>query len=282
MTSNPLKWHGGKTYLAKKIIELMPARAKNPNAPANDDPGWLHYVEGYAGGLAVLLEQDPEGISEVVNDLNGDLINFWRVIGNDVMFDRFKRMCEATPCGEPFYEDAVESLKTSSDAVERAHAFFVRNRQSRQALGKCFSTIARNRTRRGMNELPSAWLTAIEGLPEIHDRLKRVVVLNDTALKIIKQQDGPRTFFYLDPPYMHETRVTTSDYECEMTRDDHIELLHLLGSIQGKFILSGYPSQLYDQHAGFYGWRHVDIEIDNKASSKATKEMKIERLWMNY
>lgn len=61
---------GGKQYLADRIIDKMPPRCKNPNAPDSGDPGWLHYVEPYAGGLAVLLANDPQGISEVVNDLN--------------------------------------------------------------------------------------------------------------------------------------------------------------------------------------------------------------------
>lgn len=64
--SQPLKWHGGKSYQAKHIISHMPPRCKNPNAPAPGDAGWLHYVEPFFGGGAVLFAQDPEGISEVV------------------------------------------------------------------------------------------------------------------------------------------------------------------------------------------------------------------------
>ena len=62
----PLKTHGGKHYLAQKIIALMPAHT--------------HFVEPYAGGLAVLLAKDPEGVSEVVNDLDGNITNFWQVL----------------------------------------------------------------------------------------------------------------------------------------------------------------------------------------------------------
>src|SRR5262245_48010301 len=76
-TGRPIKRHGGKSYLAKRIVDLMPPRAQNPNAPADDDPSWLHYVEPFFGGGAVLLALDPEGISEVANDLDGELTNFW-------------------------------------------------------------------------------------------------------------------------------------------------------------------------------------------------------------
>lgn len=278
--SNPLKWHGGKTYLAKKIIALMPPRVKNSNKPADSDRGWLHYVEPYAGGLAVLFAQDPEGISEVVNDVNGELTNFWNVLQQDYQFADFRRIIESIPLSQEMFR---KSLKEPSPMeVDRATAFFVRYRQSRQGLGKDFATMTRSRSRRGMNEQASAWLSAVEGLPEAHARLKRVVIFNDDALKVIKQQDGRRTLFYCDPPYLHETRVTTSDYEFEMTPAQHLQLLDVLGGIAGKFILSGYPSELYDEIARVREWRHVDILIDNKASSKAEKETKTERLWMNY
>jgi hypothetical protein len=78
----------------------MPPRVKNPNKPAADDPGWLHYVEPYFGGGAVLLALDPEGISEVANDLDGRLMNFWRVLQNDADFARLQRVIEAVPFSE--------------------------------------------------------------------------------------------------------------------------------------------------------------------------------------
>ena len=87
----PLKWHGGKHYLAPKIIALMPPH--------------LHYVEPYAGGLAVLLEKDlydprhrwgekshEQGCSEVVNDVYLGLTNFWRVLQGERAFLRFRRI----------------------------------------------------------------------------------------------------------------------------------------------------------------------------------------------
>lgn len=289
---SPIKRHGGKKFLAKRIIELMPPRCKNPNNPAPNDTGWLHYVEPYAGSLAVLFANDPEGIGEVVNDLDGDLTNFWSVLRCWSSFVQFQQMCEATPCSESVYREANERLcrepvsgslpGSSVDRVERAWAFFTVNRQSRQALGRDFATLARSRTRRGMNELPSAWLSAVEGLPEVHERLKRVVVLNRNALDVIRQQDGPRTLVYADPPYCHETRATTGEYAHEMTSQDHSELLGTLSAISGRFMLSGYRCDLYDDYAKRLGWRRVDIEIDNKASGKKTKDKKVECIWMNY
>lgn len=255
--------------MAQQIIDLMPPHT--------------HYVEPFFGGGAVLFAKNPEGVSEVVNDLNGGLTNFWKSLKADSEFARFTRLVEATPFSSAEFNAASFCNEGGERAsVHNAVDFFVRYRQSRQGLGKDFATLSRNRTRRGMNEQVSSWLSAVEGLPEAHARLKRVVILNDDACKVIKQQDGPNTLFYCDPPYLHETRVTKSDYECEMSVEQHKALLDTLAAIEGKFILSGYPSQLYTDYEFRFCWKHIDIAIDNKASSKATKEIKIERLWMNY
>ena len=96
-----------------------------------------------------------------------------------------------------------------------------------------------------MNEQASAWLTAIEGLPAVHERLKRVVILNRDVLDVIRQQDGPDTLFYCDPPYLKETCASKDVYAHEMTDTQHLQLLELLNGIKGKFLLSGYPSGLY-------------------------------------
>src|SRR5205823_6008598 len=98
----PLKWHGGKSYLARRIIALMPRH--------------LHYVEPFAGGLAVLLARDPDdprlwlpphkGVSEVANDLDGRLVNFWRVLQGEETFLRFRRAVEALPLARAEWERA--------------------------------------------------------------------------------------------------------------------------------------------------------------------------------
>ena len=133
-----------------------------------------------------------------------------------------------------------------------------------------------------MNEQVSSWLTAIEGMPEVHARLKRVVILNDDAITVIQREDSPNTLFYCDPPYLHDTRVTTADYEKEMSAEEHMKLLAVLGPLKGKFILSGYRNELYDESANRFGWRRIDREIDCKASAAKEKPTRVESLWMNY
>lgn len=291
----PLKWHGGKTDLAKWIVSLMPPRCKNPNAPAPDDVGWLHYVEPYFGGGAVLFANEPEGISEVVNDLNGSLVNFWKVLANADRFKYFQRIIEARPFCEKDYNYAAHwsangcsgfnmpKIASDDETISRAVHFFVACRQSLSGRMTSFASITRNRTRRGMNEQVSAWLNCIEGLPAVHARLKRVLILNRNALDVIRQQDGPRTLFYLDPPYLHETRTTTKEYgEHEMTEQDHERLLEVLESIEGKFLLSGYHSKLYDSFAAENVWTCHEKAINNHAAGGKTKRTMTECIWTNY
>jgi len=279
-TSRPLKRHGGKRYSADWIISLMPPRVKDPNAPASDDAGWLHYVEPYFGGGAVLFAQDPEGISEVINDLDGELTNFWDVLKSRERYLALEHRLQFTPCSQIEFERACQRYG-QGDPVARAAKFFVRNRQCRQAVGSDFATMVRNRTRSGMNELVSAWLSAIDGLAEFHARLQRVVIYNKDACDVIRQQDGPRTLHYLDPPYLHETRSSTGEYEFEMDEEDHLRLLETLAGIKGRFLLSGYPSELYDEFAAKHAWKCHEREIDNKASGSKTKEKRTECVWTN-
>ncbi len=131
-----------------------------------------------------------------------------------------------------------------------------------------------------MNEQASSWLTAVDGLPAVAARLKRVVVLCDDAVRVIQAQDGSNTLFYLDPPYLHETRVSTADYDFEMSTDQHVELLEAIEQCAGNVLLSGYPNKLYNE--SLRNWNVLNIEIDNKASSAKRKPRMIERIWMNY
>ncbi len=240
-------------------------------------PSHIHYVEPFFGGGSVLLNKSPEGISEVVNDVHHELTNFWRVLQNEQKFEEFKRVVEAVPFSQVEWEDAHQ--KSDSPVREAVH-FFIRCRQSRAGKFDGFATLSRNRTRRKMNEQASSWLTAIDGLAAVAARLKHVVILCDDAVNVIRSQDGKNTLFYLDPPYVHETRVTTADYEFEMSGEQHEELLAAIDRCTGHVLLSGYPNELYDRR--LKNWNKFDIEIDNKASSAKRKPRKIERIWMNY
>ena len=274
----PLKWHGGKAYLAKKIIDLLP--------PRDGERPWDLWREPFFGGGSVTLQLDPEGLSEAVNDADHLLMDFWTTL--QVNFEEFQRRVSLVPFSEDSFlfgkltTDLLSGGGRGFEVIDRAVFFFIACRQSRQGLRRDFATPTR-RTRRGMNENVSAWLSAIEGLPEVHDRLKRIEIRNMPADAFIAKYDDPEAVFYCDPPYLHETRSTGGgDYRHEMTDMEHELLLHCLSRIKGRFLLSGYRSDLYDDFARSLNWRRVDFAIDNKASGKKTKEIKTECVWMNY
>lgn len=267
--SAPLKWHGGKSYLAAKIIELIPQHT--------------HYVEPYFGGGAVMFHKPAELVrdhSEVVNDIYGELINFWRVLQSPQSFNEFQRCLTFTPFSKPAWVASITA--DSATPLEKAVNFFVRYRQSRQGLGRDFATMSRTRTRRGMNEQVSSWLSAVDGLAEAHQRLQRVVIFCEDAAQLIRREDDVNSFFYCDPPYLAETRVVKKAYSCEMTAEKHSALLDSLGSLKGTFILSGYPHPLYTEAEKRFGWNRVQVTIDNKASSQKVKPSKTECLWFNF
>ena len=275
----PLKWHGGKHYLAERIVALMPPH--------------LHYVEPYCGGAAVLLARDPNkdwlgngtpshlrGGSETINDIDGCLTNFWRCLQGPRSFEQFCRRVDATPFSEVEWNDAADCRPKCELDVEAAAHFFVLCRQSRAGQFRDFATLTRNRTRRRMNEQASAWLSCVEGLPAVHARLKRVAVLNRPALDVIRQQDGPHTLFYCDPPYVHETRTAPSVYAHEMSEAAHRKLLETIRHVEGKVMLSGYANTMYDEILS--DWTRHDFELPNNAAGGKSKRRMTESVWCNF
>lgn len=272
--TQPLKWFGGKSYLASRIIDLMPPH--------------LHYVEPFFGGGAVLLARDPDderlwlppnkGVSEVVNDLNEELTNFWQVLASRNDFDTFRRRVEAIPMSRVEWSNAHREFD-EDNYVDLAVKFFVRCRQSRAGMMKDFTSITRSRTRRQMNGNVSEWLGAVDGLADVHARLRRVLIENMDAVKLIEREDTPNTLFYCDPPYLPETR-SAGGYAHEMTVEHHHHLLSTLLLCEGKVILSGYPSELYCSTLS--AWRTVEIKMPNHAAGGSSKREMTEVLWMNY
>lgn len=273
----PLKWHGGKHYLAPKLWQIA------QTAPHT------HRVETHGGGLSFTLAAEPEGHSEVVNDLNGWLANFWAVLREDASFAAFQRRCEATEFSEGLFKASLAYTQPPTvraadfqDPVLAAWWFFIRCRQSLAGRMAGFAPLSRTRTRRGMNEQASAWLTAVEGLPAVHARLKRVVILNHDALDVIRQQDGPQTLFYCDPPYPAETRTAPDVYAHEMDWFQHEALLDALRHAKGKFLLSGYRNPMYDEWARLMGYQRHDFDLPNNAASGDSKRRMTECVWTNF
>lgn len=280
----PLKWHGGKHYLASRILDLMPPH--------------LHYVEPYFGGGQVLFARDPkdprllwpektsdgrkpDGVSEVANDLNGDLMNFYAVLKDPKLFGQLSHRLDLTLHCQQEWEAARELLaQINGDRVDRAAALFTLCRQSLSARMTSFAPTVRTRLRGGRNDGVNGWWNAIEGLALVHGRLRDVKVLNQPALDVIRSEDTPATLFYLDPPYLHETRTAPQVYRFEMTEAEHRGLLDVIRQVKGKVILSGYPSTLYDE--ALADWSRDTKDLPNNAAGGKTKGRETEVLWCNF
>lgn len=269
MASLPIKIHGGKDHLASKIIALFPKR-------------YLTFCEPFFGAGNIMLRLNPEGHSEVANDVNSNLITFWHALQDESIFKRFKDVVNAIPFASSSFNFYKMNI-FKADSLSAAVGVFVTARMSLAGRGKQFTPVSVSRVRRGMNEQVSAWLSAIEGLPAVHARLRRVLILNEDFEDCIKKIDHKKTLFYCDPPYLHETRKTVNEYgEYEMDRAAHERLLGALAAIDGKFVLSGYRSELYDDFAKRNKWKRVEFRIKNSAAGGKVKREMVECCWMNY
>jgi DNA adenine methylase len=280
----PLKWHGGKHYLAETVLGLMPPH--------------LHYVEPYFGSGQVLFARDPHdrrlwwpgltsdgrkanGVSEVVNDIDGDLMNFYAVLKDEGQFVQLRERLDKTLFSEAEWGGAEATLATAGgDPVIRAAAYFTLVRQSLAGRKDTHAGITRTRLRGGRNGDVNAWWSAVEGLGAAHERLRSVRVLCHDALDVIRSEDTEATQFYLDPPYLHETRTATQVYRFEMTEADHRRLLDLLLAVKGKVILSGYANELYGR--ALTNWNRHELDLANHASGAKTKRRMVEVLWCNF
>lgn len=233
------------------------------------------YLEPFGGAASVLLNKEPCDV-ETYNDLDLRITRLFRVLREQS--DEFVKRLRFRPYSKVEFKSAAEYPQNATD-IDKAECDFIRWRQSFGGKGKTWSC-GTTRACGGMAGDVNAWWTAIEMLPEISDRLRRVQILCEPAVRVIQKFDHPECLVYCDPPYVHSTRSSTDDYGVEMTDADHRELADVLHKCKSKVVLSGYPSELYQ---GLYGdWRQVDFDIANHASGGKSKNRETERLWMNY
>jgi DNA adenine methylase len=285
--NSPLKYHGGKRYLVSEILAVMPRH--------------LVYVEPFFGAGQVFFARDPrdpryfwpgrtsdgrkaDGVAEVVNDRNPDLMNFYGVLKDPGLRGPLIERLSLTLHSEREWQAAGELLDSGGGgAVDRAAALFVLVRQSMSGRMTNYAPVVRTRLRGGREDGVNGWWKKVEGLEEAHQRLKQARVLNRPALELLRKEDTPATLFYLDPPYLHETRTARRAYGLfEMTDDDHRELLGAITSprLKGKVILSGYGNDLYDR--ALSRWSSKEVQLPNNASSAKSKRGMTEVLWWNF
>lgn len=261
----PFGWYGGKFSHLDWLLPLLPA--------------CHHYCEPFGGSAAVLLNRPPSPV-ETYNDLDGEVVNFFRVLRDDK-----ERLIEAiglTPFSREEFALACQ-LDPSLPPLERARRFYVRARQVRTGLAQR-ATLGRwanckNTSRAGMSGVVSRWLGAVEDLPAIAERLLRVQIENRPAIDVIRLYDSPQTLFYCDPPYVHATRSDSNAYGYEMTDAEHEELAAVLNRVRGKVAISNYQCALMDKLYPPPKWRKT---VAGPRTNHATKGKRVEVLWTNY
>lgn len=259
------RWYGGKFSHVDWIVPLLPKA--------------FHYCEPFGGSAAILLNKEPSPV-ETYNDIDGDLVNFFRVLR-----DKPEALIEKlylTPFSKEEFILAWSARgRTDLDEVERARLFFVRAEQVRIGLAQKATpgrwAWCKLTSRRGMSGAVSRWMSRISALWLVAERLRTVQIENDDAFTVIKRYDSPATLFYLDPPYVHEARGDPHAYGKEMSEEEHERLANLLRAVKGKVALSGYHSPLMEEL--YADWPRVEAPERTIHSSKAKRK---EVLWLNY
>lgn len=208
---SPLGYLGGKSRLAKRIVERIPPHTC--------------YVEPFCGGAWVYFTKDPSRV-EVLNDMDGELVSFWRVIRHHL--PEFLRHLEYTLVSrEEFIQSSRQDTELLTD-VQRAVRYY-----RLQRMG--FGGKTTNRTFGTSSVRPSSFnLERVkEILTQTHRRLARTTIEKLDACECIQKYDAPHTVFYIDPPYWE-----ADFYAVSFPKKDFERLRDTLRNVKGQFILS--------------------------------------------
>lgn len=255
-----LRYHGGKWLLAKWIIAHFPKHRI--------------YVEPFGGAGSVLL-QKPRSYAEVYNDLDGEIVNLFRVVRD--RGPELTRLLELTPFARDEYR---RSFEVSEDPLEQARRTVLRSYAGfgSNALCRAIKSGFRSNANRSGTTPAHDWANLPAAYEPIIERLKGVVIENRDGLEICRQHDSVETLHYCDPPYVHTTRSSKvhghHGYSFEMTDEQHVEMAQALRELRGMVIVSGYDCELYREL--FRGWTHVE-----RASLADGARRRTEVLWIN-
>lgn len=263
----PFRWYGGKYSHLDFILPHLPQTHQ--------------YIEPFGGSAAVLINREPSPV-ETYNDIDGDVVNFFKVLRENR--DELLEKIALTPFSREELANAVEKQHNDDlSDIEQARLFFVRAGQTRSGLAQeatpgrwayCKST-----SRRNMSGAVSRWHGRLEQLYNVADRLRRVQIENKPAIEVVERHDDEEALFYCDPPYPHDVRGDTNSYGHEMTDEDHRELAEVLRNCDGKVAVSGYKCDLYTELFEDHGWRRIDADEKTMHTTKDTRQ---ESLWVNY
>lgn len=227
-----LRYHGGKWRLAPWIMSVFPAHRT--------------YTEAFGGAASVLLRK-PRSYAEIYNDLDGEIVNLFRILRDPDDSEELSRLVALTPFSRQEFENSYEP---SPSAVEQARRTLFR---SAAGFGTgahgVYGTGFRSNVTRSYSTPADNWTDMPDIVAQVSGRMRGVIIEHRPAIEILQRYDGPDTLHYVDPPYQFETRSAPSAgkvYRHEMSDQDHIDLAAVLRSLEGVVVLSCYPSPLYE------------------------------------
>jgi DNA adenine methylase len=252
----PVLYYGSKARIAERIVPLLPAHE--------------HYVEPYAGSLAVLLAKQVSPM-ETVNDLSTKLMTFWRVVRDRP--EELDAVCALTPHSRA---EHVASFAPAEDELETARRVWVMLTQGQSARLRG-ATGWRYAVEPKVGSIAARLEKYRDRLPPAAARLMRVSLECRPALDVITEYGKhPKALLYVDPPYPLEVRDGTN-YEHEMSDDDHRAMAERLHAARAAVVLSGYACALYDQEL-FADWHRFEIDATTTQGKRAKR---IEVVWSN-
>jgi DNA adenine methylase len=252
-----LRYHGGKWRIAPWILGFFPEHRI--------------YVEPFGGAASVLLRK-PRAYAEVYNDLDGEIVRFFRVLRD--RGEELKRYLDLTAFARA---EIIEAYNPTEDPLVRAARTVMKS-----FMGYGSDSIRRKSGFRADSQRSGTtpahdWVNYPKKLPDLVERLQGIVIEQRPAVDVIQKNDTPETLFYVDPPYLHSVRsgISNQAYRHEMTDAEHKELATVLHEAQGKVVISGYPSDLYEEL--YSNWHREEKEARADGSRPRT-----EVLWMNF
>jgi len=278
-----LRYHGGKFRLAPQLIQFFPEHRV--------------YTEAYGGGASVLM-QKPRCYSEIYNDLDGEVVNVFRVLQNRNKAARLEALLRVTPYAR---EEFQLSYKHSTSEIERARRTIIRSfmgwgsdsisrlKASRVGfntrISSLMSTGFRWNANRSGTTAASDWKVYPDCIAAFVERLQGVTIENREARDILSRMDRDDTLHYVDPPYpmdvrsKHKGTTVEHRYRWEMTDAQHKEMAELLRSLKGMVIISSYPGPLYERL--FRGWRKIQWTSGQFVSANTNSQTRTEVVWLN-
>jgi DNA adenine methylase len=248
-----LKYPGSKYTLAPWIVSHF--------APHT------HFLDSHSGSGVVLLSKQAAP-HEVLNDLDGRLVNAFRVVREHG--DKLAGLIEMTPYSRAEY---YLSYEQAGDPVEDARRFFVRCWMAHGFKPYC-RTGWRHNGSKSIQPVTTLWAKVPDTIRAVMLRLKSVEIECMPALALIERYRTPDTLIYCDPPYVMSTRAHKKIYAHEMSDQEHLTLLDALDAHPGMVALSGYRSRLYDERLPH--WRRVERSVQDQKGKPRT-----ECLWLN-